>query len=123
MPNSSPASLYETTDVLRASGHPMRVERFEPPELAEAAVVILHGADGLSRRAAAYRSLARDLAGHGYRALLPHRLAKWLTDRGTPHEVKIYPGLGHDFVGAPAADARERIRAFLDRHLRAGVAA
>jgi dienelactone hydrolase len=213
------ASIYETTDVLHASGHPMRVERYEPPELAEAAVVILHGADSLVRRGPAYRDLARTLARHGYRTLLPHyfestgtgafalnarpldalgwlgavgevidragdvpvglvgfslgaylavaaasqdgrvgavvdcfgglpdfavatfermppvlilhgeadpivpvseahRLAQWLAARGTPHDVRIYPGLGHAFVGDAAIDAQARLTAFLDRHLR-----
>src|SRR5262245_23355849 len=79
MPKSSTASIHETTDVLKASGHPMRVERFEPPELAEAAVIVLHGADGLVRRGEAYRALARHLAGHGYRTLLPHYLESTLT--------------------------------------------
>jgi carboxymethylenebutenolidase len=219
MRDSSVAAIHETTDILHASGHPMHVERFEPPDLAEAAVVILHGADGLIRRGPAYRSLAGDLARHGYRTLLPHylestgtgsyafaakpldalgwlaavgevtgragdvpvgligfslgaylaisaagqdervaavvdcfgglpdfavaqfdrmppvlilhgeadpivpvseahRLAKWLADRGTRHETKVYPGLGHNFIGAPAADARARILTFLDRNLR-----
>src|SRR4051794_32277017 len=70
--SSLPLSIHETVDTLHASGRPMRVERFEPPDLAEAAVVLLHGADGLTRRGPAYRSLARDLARRGYRALLPH---------------------------------------------------
>ncbi|HTK75246.1 MAG TPA: dienelactone hydrolase family protein [Gemmataceae bacterium] len=213
-------SVHEITDTIHGSERPLRVERFEPAESAEAAVVILHGADGLVRRGPAYRSLGRDLARRGYQALLPHyfestgtpghamaakpldalgwlaaagevidragasglpvgiigfslgaylglaaashdarvkavvdcvgglpdfavgnlermppvlilhgeadpivpaseahRLARWLQGRGIEHEMHVYPGLGHGFVGVTEDDARARIFAFLDRHL------
>lgn len=70
------------------------------------------------------------------------RLERVLTDLGVEHDVKVYPGVGHGFMNdhdtadqtpllrllarlsgtrydAPAtADARRRITAFFDRHLR-----
>jgi dienelactone hydrolase len=51
-----------------------------------------------------------------------HRLGQWLKNRGTEHEVHVYPGLGHGFVGGTEDDARARIFAFLDRQLRGGTA-
>lgn len=70
----------------------------------------------------------------------PHagrRLAEALRADGVPHDIKVYPGAGHSFMndhrdpvfrmlrlvgigyhGASAADARRRIEAFFDAHLR-----
>jgi carboxymethylenebutenolidase len=217
MQTSPPADIRETTDTLRGSGRPMRVERFEPPDAA-AAAIILHGADGLLRRGPTYRALAHDLVRRGFRVFLPHyfectgtaghaltaqpadavgwlaavgevadrargvpvglvgfslggylavaaagqdervgavvecfgglpdfavgefarmppvlilhgeadpvvpvseahRLAAWLAARGTPHQLHVYAGLGHSFVGPSATDALRRTAAFLTRHL------
>jgi carboxymethylenebutenolidase len=44
-------------------------------------------------------------------------LEKWLVERGTPHEVVIYPGEGHHLTGAAADDALKRATAFLQKHL------
>ena len=44
-------------------------------------------------------------------------LEKWLVERGTPHEVVIYPGEGHHLLGAAADDALHRTTAFLQKHL------
>jgi carboxymethylenebutenolidase len=70
------------------------------------------------------------------------RMERVLTDLGVEHDVKIYPGVGHGFMndhdpadltplltaltrisgtrydGPATADARERIVAFFDTHLR-----
>jgi carboxymethylenebutenolidase len=44
-------------------------------------------------------------------------LEAWLRERGTAHEVVIYPGQGHNIEGAAAEDALKRMTAFLRRHL------
>jgi carboxymethylenebutenolidase len=66
-------------------------------------VLVLHGADDRVVPATEARSLET-----------------WLTKRGTPHEVVIYPGEGHHLTGAAADDALHRTTAFLQRHLRTG---
>ena len=72
------------------------------------------------------------------------RLEEVLTDLDVPHDVKIYPGVGHGFMNdhdpadatlllrflarvsgtafdpEASADARRRIVAFFDQHLRDG---
>jgi carboxymethylenebutenolidase len=74
----------------------------------------------------------RDPMGTGH----PERLERALTALAVPHDVKVYPGSGHRFMTqaqgagavlarvtrmayqpADAADAWQRIFAFLDRHL------
>src|SRR5947209_143643 len=56
-----------------SAGRTVRVERFEPSDSDRGtAVVLLHGADGLTYRGESYRALARELAVRGHRALLPH---------------------------------------------------
>ena len=40
-----------------------------------------------------------------------------LSQRGVPHDMKIYPGQGHGFTGEARTDAMERVVAFLDHHL------
>jgi carboxymethylenebutenolidase len=52
-----------------------------------------------------------------------HAIANLLAEQGVPHEIKIYAGQGHGFVGATQADATARVKAFLDRHLKSGQAA
>jgi carboxymethylenebutenolidase len=47
-----------------------------------------------------------------------HRLDRVLQEAGVPHEVHIYPGAGHSFVGPDAEDALARTLAFLDAHLK-----
>src|SRR4051812_4282614 len=97
MPSPRPEAIRETSDTLPTSGQPMRIERFEPADPAEAAVVILHGADGLARRGPAYRSLGRDLARHGYRTLLPH----YFESTGTPgHALAAKPLDALGWLGA-----------------------
>lgn len=44
-------------------------------------------------------------------------LEAWLTERGTPHEVVVYPGEGHNLSGPAADDALRRATAFLQKHL------
>ncbi|HEY0773955.1 MAG TPA: dienelactone hydrolase family protein, partial [Nocardioidaceae bacterium] len=70
------------------------------------------------------------------------RLGEILREHRVPHDVKVYPGVGHGFLNDPdpsemslglrlvarltnteyddqaADDARKRITAFFDRHLR-----
>jgi carboxymethylenebutenolidase len=46
-----------------------------------------------------------------------HALSAWLTQRGTPYEVAIYPGEGHHLTGAAAEDALMRTTLFLQKHL------
>ncbi len=50
-----------------------------------------------------------------------HKLARLLTEKNLVYEMKVYPGQGHGFTGADAADARQRALAFLQRHLRPSV--
>jgi carboxymethylenebutenolidase len=70
----------------------------------------------------------------------PNRLEHTLTAVGVPHDVKVYPGAGHGFLNdhrdplsramrvtgigyhePSARDARRRIVAFLDTHLKSDV--
>jgi dienelactone hydrolase len=213
------AQVLESQITIPDGGRSMTVERFEPERAGPtAAVVLLHGADGLSYRGPMYRSMARHFAGRGLRVFLPHyfdragtpgrasfsrpadffgwmdgirdtlaaaepgpvgivgvslggylglavagndervgavvvvcgglpavllgtftrmppvlvlhgdddrvvppsearALEKWLLERGTPHEVVIYPGEGHHLTGAAAEDALKRATEFLQRHL------
>ena len=46
-----------------------------------------------------------------------HYLQKMLEDKNIPHEIKIYPGVGHGFDGEVWKDARVRSLAFLKKHL------
>jgi carboxymethylenebutenolidase len=39
-------------------------------------------------------------------------------ERKVPHEVRIYPGQGHGFLGDHGEDAMRRALAFLDRHVK-----
>ncbi|MGO9449614.1 MAG: dienelactone hydrolase family protein [Candidatus Binataceae bacterium] len=49
-----------------------------------------------------------------------HKLDALMTDAGRPHEMHIYPGLGHgfNFLGSSDRDSWERSVQFLDEHLR-----
>ncbi len=49
-----------------------------------------------------------------------HHLQEVLERRNIPHEVKIYPGVGHGFDGEIWKDARFRTLAFLQKYLAAG---
>jgi carboxymethylenebutenolidase len=65
--------ISESVETFGCEGKPIRVERFEPePDGVEAAVLLLHGADGLHVRGPAYREMARDLARNGFLGLLIH---------------------------------------------------
>jgi len=44
-------------------------------------------------------------------------LQKLLEDKKIPHEIKIYPGVGHGFEGDVLQDARIRSLAFLQKYL------
>lgn len=46
-----------------------------------------------------------------------YHLQQVLEKRGTPYEMQIYPGIGHDFSGEVWRDACRRSLAFLNRHL------
>jgi carboxymethylenebutenolidase len=46
-------------------------------------------------------------------------LDQWLTQRGTPHELVMYPGEGHHLSDAASADALRRTTLFLRQHLHA----
>jgi carboxymethylenebutenolidase len=74
--NTAPVDRYdgitETEDHFDSGGTPIHVERFEPPGVPAAAVLLLHGADGLHSRGTTYRRMARALAGHGFLSLLVH---------------------------------------------------
>jgi len=47
-----------------------------------------------------------------------YHLQNLLEARGAPHEIKIYPGAGHQFDAATMMDAAHRALAFLNRTLR-----
>src|SRR5262245_15775657 len=77
MPDSpAPPAVRESEMTLPGEGRPVRVERFDPPGEPLGSPrppgVVLHGADGLSRRGPTFRATARQLAAAGYRVLLPH---------------------------------------------------
>jgi dienelactone hydrolase len=38
---------------------------------------------------------------------------------GTPHEIQVYQGQGHGFIGMAQFDSASRVSGFLDRHLKA----
>ncbi|HEY1379787.1 MAG TPA: dienelactone hydrolase family protein [Gemmataceae bacterium] len=217
---SSPVPPLSESELTITDGRrSMAVERFEPERTGPApAVVLLHGADGLTYRGPAYRAMARHVAGRGLRVFLPHyferagtpgrasfsrpmdflgwmdavtetvaaagpgptgligvslggylalatagrddragavvtvcgglpailvggftrmppvlvlhgeedrvvpvgearALEAWLKERGTPHEVVIYPNEGHNLSGAAAEDALHRATGFLQTHL------
>jgi len=68
------------------------------------------------------RRLCPTLVLHGGNdAIIPvseaHYLQKMLEDRKIPHEIKIYPGVGHGFNGEVWKDARVRTLAFLQKYL------
>jgi carboxymethylenebutenolidase len=44
-------------------------------------------------------------------------LADWLKERGTPHELVMYPQEGHHLSDTAAVDALQRTTAFLQQHL------
>src|SRR5207248_8582157 len=68
--------VTESEETFGRGGKPVRVERFDPgPGRAAAAVLLLHGADGLRYRGPTYRDMARDLARDGYLTLLVHYFA------------------------------------------------
>jgi carboxymethylenebutenolidase len=46
-----------------------------------------------------------------------HRLQRMLENRGIPHEMHIYPGVGHGFEGETCRDADRRTLAFLRKYL------
>ncbi len=48
-----------------------------------------------------------------------HHLQKVLARKNIPHEVQIYPGVGHGFDGEVWKDARVRTLAFLQKYLMA----
>src|SRR3954468_7149306 len=90
-PASSP---HESTITLTDGGRSMTVERFEPERAGPAAaVVLLHGADGMSYRGPAYRAMARHLAGSGMRVFLPHYFER----AGTPGRASF--SRPTDFLG------------------------
>lgn len=65
--------VIETEDSFDSRGTPVRVERIAPARGGPtAAVLLLHGADGLHSRGTTYRRMARQLADHGYLTLLVH---------------------------------------------------
>ncbi len=72
MSASTPSRPRAGRDSFESNGRPVQVERFEPRGTPRAAVLVLHGADGLTYRGPSYRELARDLAGEGFLALLVH---------------------------------------------------
>jgi len=227
MPPSTPSRPCAGRGSFETNGRPVQVERFEPRGTPRAAVLVLHGADGLTYRGPSYRELALGLAEHGFLALLVHyfdstgggfqgllneplRFMTWmqavsdgvgharaqlggaapavglvgfslgaylslavaaqdgrvgavvdvfggldellrpgvtrlppvlilhgdadpvvpvseahslerlLNQLGVPHEIRIYPGVGHSFSGATAEDAFRRITAFFSKHLSGG---
>jgi len=69
----SAEQILESVDTFGREGKPVRIERFDPgPDQASAAVLLLHGADGLHYRGPSYREMARDLARNGFLGLLVH---------------------------------------------------
>lgn len=52
-----------------------------------------------------------------------HHLEQVLAGKNVPHEVKIYPGVGHGFDGEVWKDARARALAFLQKYLVSGAPA
>jgi dienelactone hydrolase len=95
-----PPSVRESQMTLPDSGQSMTVERFDPERAGPAAaVVLLHGADGLGHRGPAYRAMARHLAGRGMRVLLPHYFER----AGTPGRASF--SRPTDFLGWMTASA------------------
>src|SRR5581483_9357515 len=81
MPPTASGSPHESTLTLTDGGRAMTVERFDPERAGPApAVVLLHGADGLTYRGSVYRAMARYLSGRGMRVFLPHYFER----AGTP---------------------------------------
>jgi carboxymethylenebutenolidase len=72
MSAATPSRRRAGRDNFESNGRPVQVERFEPRGAARAAVLLLHGADGLAYRGPSYRELARGLADQGFLALLVH---------------------------------------------------
>src|SRR5262245_9640689 len=65
-------TIRESANTFGREGKSVRIERFDPgPEYA-AAVLLLHGADGLHSRGPSHREIARDLAANGLLGLLVH---------------------------------------------------
>lgn len=46
-----------------------------------------------------------------------YRLAAFLQAIGTPYDMKVFPGAGHDFAGKTQEDAAKKALEFLDCHL------
>jgi carboxymethylenebutenolidase len=68
------------------------------------------------------RRLCPTLILHGENdAIIPvseaYYLQAALEKKNVPHEIKIYPGVGHGFEGETWNDARNRALAFLQKHL------
>ena len=71
--NGPDRAVAEAVQEISTEGKPVRVERFAPAlGDADAAVQLLHGADGLHLQGEAYRDTARALARRGFLALLVH---------------------------------------------------
>jgi carboxymethylenebutenolidase len=48
-----------------------------------------------------------------------YNLQRLLEEKGIPHEIKIYPGVGHGFENEIWGDATVRTLKFLQKHLSA----
>lgn len=67
------AGVEETTSSFATNGRKVEVERFVATSVKKTpAVIILHGAEGLSFTALGYRFMAQMLAQHGYAAYIVH---------------------------------------------------
>lgn len=76
-------------------GRALTVEVMEPSDaIAHPAVIVLHGADGPTRKGDEYRDVCRMLAQNGFVALRPHYF-----DAGPP------PAPGYEHLGNPLAHA------------------
>ena len=84
-----------TSMVSTPGGRSVTVEVFEPPDnMVHPAVIVLHGADGPTRKADEYREICRLLANNGFVALRAHYF-----DAGPP------PAPGYEHLGNPLAHA------------------
>jgi carboxymethylenebutenolidase len=101
------------TDSYPSGGRAIPVERFAPAAAGPSpAVILLHGADGLTYRGESYRALARDLAGRGFLALLPHYFeatgTRYASFGSQPLHFLTWTQAGADAVGY-AAGGRRRV--------------
>ncbi len=112
--NSDRPQDISATDSYVSGGRVIPVERFEPAAPGRApAVIVLHGADGLTYRGASYRALARELAGRGFLGLLPHYFeatgTRYASFGSHPLHFLTWMQVVADAVGYAIAEGQRRV--------------